>query len=83
MQRALLCCNALIHRPAPALVEQERVRRELELAAEIQRSLLLDETALLTRLDTEGEVQLAPIKLPEIMSCLRIRQMTPFGNMHV
>ncbi len=30
------------------------------------------------------EVQeLAPIKLPEIMSCLRIRQMTPFGNMHV
>ena len=24
-----------------------------------------------------------PIKLPEIMSCLRIRQMTPFGNMHV
>ena len=26
---------------------------------------------------------LIPIKLPEIMSCLRIRQMTPFGNMHV
>ena len=25
----------------------------------------------------------SPIKLPEIMSCLRIRQMTPFGNMHV
>ncbi|HVS10898.1 MAG TPA: hypothetical protein VMS76_13605, partial [Planctomycetota bacterium] len=24
-----------------------------------------------------------PVKLPEIMSCLRIRQMTPFGNMHV
>jgi len=24
-----------------------------------------------------------PIKLPEIMTCLRIRQMTPFGNMHV
>ena len=24
-----------------------------------------------------------PIRLPEIMSCLRIRQMTPFGNMHV
>jgi len=29
------------------------------------------------------EDELAPIKLPEIMSCLRIRQMTPFGNMHV
>ena len=27
--------------------------------------------------------ELNPIKLPEIMSCLRIRQMTPFGNMHV
>lgn len=24
-----------------------------------------------------------PITLPEIMSCLRIRQQTPFGNMHV
>ncbi len=43
----------------------------------------LDETAHLTRLDAEGLVQLAPVKLPEIMSCLRIRQMTPFGNMHV
>ena len=26
---------------------------------------------------------LKPVRLPEIMSCLRIRQMTPFGNMHV
>jgi ribonucleoside-diphosphate reductase alpha chain len=30
-----------------------------------------------------GEEELSPVKLPEIMSCLRIRQMTPFGNMHV
>jgi ribonucleoside-diphosphate reductase alpha chain len=30
-----------------------------------------------------GLDELNPIKLPEIMSCLRIRQMTPFGNMHV
>ncbi|MDZ4774417.1 MAG: vitamin B12-dependent ribonucleotide reductase [Planctomycetota bacterium] len=30
-----------------------------------------------------GDEELNPIKLPEIMSCLRIRQMTPFGNMHV
>ncbi|MDP6520315.1 MAG: adenosylcobalamin-dependent ribonucleoside-diphosphate reductase [Planctomycetota bacterium] len=29
------------------------------------------------------EMELNPVKLPEIMSCLRIRQMTPFGNMHV
>ncbi|MFT5286824.1 MAG: ribonucleoside-diphosphate reductase alpha chain [Planctomycetota bacterium] len=28
-------------------------------------------------------VDLVPIKLPEIMPSLRIRQMTPFGNMHV
>jgi ribonucleoside-diphosphate reductase alpha chain len=27
--------------------------------------------------------QLQPIRLPEIMPSLRIRQMTPFGNMHV
>jgi len=32
--------------------------------------------------DADDQV-LNPIKLPEIMSCLRIRQMTPFGNMHV
>jgi ribonucleoside-diphosphate reductase alpha chain len=33
------------------------------------------------RVDQAGT--LAPIKLPEIMPSLRIRQMTPFGNMHV
>lgn len=27
--------------------------------------------------------ELVPVKLPEIMPSLRIRQMTPFGNMHV
>ncbi len=27
--------------------------------------------------------ELAPVRLPEIMPSLRIRQMTPFGNMHV
>ena len=36
-----------------------------------------------TRQASDGGEELAPIKLPEIMSCLRIRQMTPFGNMHV
>jgi len=38
---------------------------------------------LRTRTGEGGEEELSPIKLPEIMSCLRIRQMTPFGNMHV
>ena len=35
------------------------------------------------RKSERGDEELNPIKLPEIMSCLRIRQMTPFGNMHV
>ena len=46
----------------------------------------LDETAMRARpapASEGGGLELAPIKLPEIMSCLRIRQMTPFGNMHV
>ena len=32
---------------------------------------------------TDAHGNLKPVKLPEIMSCLRVRQMTPFGNMHV
>jgi ribonucleoside-diphosphate reductase alpha chain len=36
-----------------------------------------------TTRNEHGDEELSPIKLPEIMSCLRIRQMTPFGNMHV
>ena len=36
-----------------------------------------------TSMRTDGAGMLAPIKLPEIMPSLRIRQMTPFGNMHV
>lgn len=38
---------------------------------------------LRTTTNERGDEELNPIKLPEIMSCLRIRQMTPFGNMHV
>jgi len=34
-------------------------------------------------LAVDPTADLNPIRLPEIMSCLRIRQMTPFGNMHV
>lgn len=30
-----------------------------------------------------AKIEIAPIRLPEIMSGLRIRQITPFGNMHV
>jgi ribonucleoside-diphosphate reductase alpha chain len=35
------------------------------------------------KVDERGQEELSPIKLPEIMPSLRIRQMTPFGNMHV
>ena len=38
--------------------------------------------AMRTTMNGDGE-ELSPIKLPEIMPCVRIRQMTPFGNMHV
>jgi ribonucleoside-diphosphate reductase alpha chain len=41
------------------------------------------EFGLLTTTNAAGQEELGPVKLPEIMSCLRIRQMTPFGNMHV
>ncbi|MFC1782514.1 adenosylcobalamin-dependent ribonucleoside-diphosphate reductase [Planctomycetota bacterium] len=29
------------------------------------------------------QIPLEPIALPEIMTCIRVRQLTPFGNMHV
>jgi ribonucleoside-diphosphate reductase alpha chain len=32
---------------------------------------------------TSGKIEFGPVRLPEIMSGLRIRQITPFGNMHV
>ncbi len=38
---------------------------------------------LRTTLNEMGQEELNPVKLPEIMPSLRIRQMTPFGNMHV
>jgi len=41
------------------------------------------DVGLRTTVNERGDEELNPIKLPEIMSCLRIRQMTPFGNMHV
>ena len=33
--------------------------------------------------EDDGQGTLLPVRLPEIMSSLRIRQLTPFGNMHV
>jgi len=36
-----------------------------------------------TEVTSTGTMQLSPEKLPEIMASVRIRQSTPFGNMHV
>lgn len=33
--------------------------------------------------DPQSKIQIAPVRLPEIMTCLRVRQITSFGNMHV
>ncbi len=52
-------------------------RRAGEGAREPESELV--DTAFISRAQTE----LVPIRLPEIMPSLRIRQMTPFGNMHV
>lgn len=41
------------------------------------------DVAASTAMSRGGDGELAPVKLPEIMPSLRIRQMTPFGNMHV
>ena len=41
------------------------------------------ETPEATSAATSPTAELMPMRLPEIMSCLRIRQMTPFGNMHI
>ena len=60
-----------------ALKKSER-RRE-ELVGEIVPSI--EEVAAIAAGDVAPDPQ--PVKLPEIMSGLRIRQMTPFGNMHV
>jgi len=30
-----------------------------------------------------GKIPVKPVTLPEIMTCVRVRQLTPFGNMHV
>jgi ribonucleoside-diphosphate reductase alpha chain len=34
-------------------------------------------------IEVESDEDLTPVRLPEIMPSLRIRQLTPFGNMHV
>jgi ribonucleoside-diphosphate reductase alpha chain len=52
-------------------------QRRVDGAAEVPSAL--SDTAFV--MPPNGELQ--PVRLPEIMPSLRIRQMTPFGNMHV
>ena len=62
----------------PMALKSSTNRREKD-----ARSTTAIPTALIQELGAPAELRPHPIKLPEIMSCLRIRQMTPFGNMHV
>jgi ribonucleoside-diphosphate reductase alpha chain len=52
-------------------------------AAATTTTLPLQAAGMNTTVTMSGDEELSPIKLPEIMPCVRIRQMTPFGNMHV
>ncbi len=45
--------------------------------------MALKEKAKAEVADANPVTELKPQRLPEIMPCVRIRQMTPFGNMHV
>lgn len=60
----------------------ERFAGEGEGGGEGEETPAADPATMLQSLTADGP-ELAPIKLPEIMTALRIRQMTPFGNMHV
>lgn len=71
----------------PMALSGSTSRKEGEAPAEAKAeptlpTTLQDLLASNAKADRRGE-DLKPIKLPEIMPSLRIRQMTPFGNMHV
>ncbi len=53
----------------------------LKSSARLQSNEVIEDPDERGDMDERGE--LVPIRLPEIMPSLRIRQMTPFGNMHV
>lgn len=65
--------------PAAPVEIRAEIRAEQPSAAPVTPSA----AGLRVRVSEAGDEELNPVKLPEIMSCLRIRQMTPFGNMHV
>jgi len=58
-------------------------KRKEEAAAPVALTRAIEPVGLRMTINEAGQEELNPIKLPEIMPSLRIRQMTPFGNMHV
>ena len=55
----------------------------LENGKRAQPAPAASEPAATATKDQSAKIEIAPVRLPEIMSGLRIRQITPFGNMHV
>ena len=70
------------HSTSVADVRTEALRTDDLLDDELASSLEGAEPASVPLFRDETQ-ELVPVKLPEIMPSLRIRQMTPFGNMHV
>ncbi len=58
-------------------------KRKEEAATPAAPAPKLEPVGLRMTINEMGQEELNPVKLPEIMPSLRIRQMTPFGNMHV
>ncbi len=65
---------------AAAAVVEPRVERPVR---EMRPAAASATTATTAAIATTAAARLEPMDLPEIVSGLRIRQMTPFGNMHV
>ena len=58
-------------------------KRKEEGPAPVAPAPKMEPVGLRMTINEMGQEELNPVKLPEIMPSLRIRQMTPFGNMHV
>ncbi len=69
-------CRAV--QPMALKGSQQKAEGEAKPESKSEQSTLADTAFVLS---ANGDLQ--PIRLPEIMPSLRIRQMTPFGNMHV
>ncbi len=64
-------------------VQPMALKKSGELHQKMKQTEVADQAAPVPPSPFDALGDLNPVKLPEIMSCLRVRQMTPFGNMHV